>query len=881
MEIFNLEKFKNGLSEAERNENINKYGLNEMSRKKRKTFFQIYLESFKDIWIIILLVALLFKIALVVLSFFFPFFRASADGIEICSILASILLATGFSSFSEYKNTSRSEALQEEYSKTFAKVIVSGNIDNKLTKEITKYDTILLQAGDKVPVDGLLISGFVKVSQAALNGESREEEKSAASDFSHSLSTDYSSKHKIFTGSVVTSGEGLMIATVIGDETEIGKINLSLSEENERQDTSSLKLKKVASTIAKIGVSAAAIVALMHLFISFSALSFDFSGYIAEVFYILANTLMLMASVVIMAVPEGLPMMNSLVQSMNTESMYKKNILVTHKAAFSDSAYMDVLFTDKTGTVTQGVLTLCGFINARGEFTKDITDDIIKKSIVLNNLAKVSSTFKAIGSNNMDRALLNYAIEHDFVKDYGRDEIVEISGFDSEKKCSTAKLKDGSTLYKGASDYILDSITHYEMNGEVFEFGNEDRERLLQEMKTQMNRSMKLLSVVIMRDGKTILISVLCVRDDVRSDVVETMDILRSAGIQVIMVTGDGKHTAVSIARDANIVCDDENDLILSHDELEKMSDDELKANFSRLRVVSRAKPLDKKRLVLIAQEAGHVCAMTGDGVNDAPALKAADVGFAMGDGTAVAQEAGDVVILSNSLTSIKDCILNSRTMARSVSNFLIFQLTVNITTLLINIICPILGILEPFTIVQVLWINLIMDTLAAIAFGSEPPLERYMKKKPKKREESIITPYMKSAIATSACFISFVSISILSNLFHTRELLFPTYNSNALFLCVRTLMFTFFIYAVIFNSFNTRSENVTIFEGISRNKRFIFVMLFIAIMQTFIIQYGGVWFGTQRLEIKALLFALLLSLFILPVDVIRKCIVKKCNISN
>jgi magnesium-transporting ATPase (P-type) len=266
---------------------------------------------------------------------------------------------------------------------------------------------------------------------------------------------------------------------------------------------------------------------------------------------------------------------------------------------------------------------------------------------------------------------------------------------------------------------------------------------------------------------------------------------------------------------------------------------------------------------------------MTGDGVNDAPALKQADVGFAMGDGTAVAQEAGDVVILNNSLTSIKDCVLNSRTMAKSVGKFLIFQLTVNVSTLLMNIIAPILGWMEPFSIVEILWINLIMDTLAALAFGGEPILDRYMYEQPVKRTDDILTGYIKSAIGTSAIFITLGSVVILENAFGILNFVRPEgltdYGTFD-----RTFMFAFFIYSIIFNSLNTRSEKLNLFEHIGENKKFIIVMGGIFIMQTLLLEFGGSVFNTTPLTLKAYIVSIILALLIIPIDMIRKKIVNK-----
>ena len=586
---------------------------------------------------------------------------------------------------------------------------------------------------------------------------------------------------------------------------------------------------------------------------------------------------MLMASIVIMAVPEGLPMMNSLVQSMNTESMYKKNILVSHKAAFSDSAYMNLLFSDKTGTITEGNLSLVEFITGDGEVTDKLLNNDFIDAITVNNLAKVSEG-KAIGSNNMDRALLTYALSNNIKIDENEIEkkVKENNGFDSEKKCATVELTDGVIYWKGATEQIIDEVTHYmDADGGVKEFTAADKEKVEKQMMAEAERTMKLLSVAKIADGKKILLAVLCLRDNVRKDAIETVEVLNRAGIQVVMVTGDAEETATAIAKEAGILMDEKNDIVLTHEELEKMSDEELKKELPHLKVVSRAKPLDKKRLVSIAQQLENVCGMTGDGVNDAPALKQADIGFAMGDGTAVAQEAGDVVILNNSLTSIKDCVLNSRTMAKSVGKFLIFQLTVNISTLLMNIIAPILGWTEPFSIVQILWINLIMDTLAAMAFGGEPILDRYMNEQPAKRTDNILTSYIKSAIGTSAIFITLGSILILENIGGITSFVTPVSCADPE-LYEKTFMFAFFIYAIIFNSLNTRSEKFNLFEHISENKNFLLVMGAIFVLQTIIIEIGGKVFSTTMLEPKALLVSMALAILIIPVDLIRKAIVSK-----
>lgn len=872
------EELMRGLSDSQVNESKKKYGTNELAKKEAESLWSMFIGAFDDIWIKVLCAALVLKIVLAVLGVFVSALSSGNDVVEIVSIVIAIALATGFSTLSEYRNTSRSEALQEEYNKTYAKVVRNGKLVNILTSEIVKGDTILIQAGDKVPVDGLMFAGSIKVSQAALNGESRDESKKAAVSMEEAESTDYASVHKVFMGSVVTSGEGYMVATVIGDASELGKINKALTDdegEEERKDTSSLKLEVVAGGIGKLGVSAAAIAGVLHVILTLVRAEEAIT--LVSILLLIAEAVMLMASIVIMAVPEGLPMMNSLVQSMNTESMYKKNILVSHKAAFSDSAYMNVLFSDKTGTITEGNLSLVEFIVGNGEIVEHMQNKEFIEAITLNNLSKISAEGKAIGSNNMDRALLTYALSNGYnASQSGFEKVEEISGFDSEKKCATVTLKSGMVYWKGATENILDKVTHYVLpNGEEKEFTVADKKKVSEQMLIEAKRTMKLLSVAKIEDGKTILMAVLCLRDNVRKDAIETVHILNKAGIQVVMVTGDAEETAVAIAKEAGILKDEKKDLVLTHEQLEQLSDEELKKQLPNLKVVSRAKPLDKKRLVSISQQLDNVCGMTGDGVNDAPALKQADIGFAMGDGTAVAQEAGDVVILNNSLTSIKDCVLNSRTMAKSVGKFLIFQLTVNISTLLMNIIAPILGWTEPFSIVQILWINLIMDTLAAMAFGGEPILDRYMDTPPAKRTDNILTTYIKSAIGTSSVFITLGSILILENVAGITNFVTPA-NCADPELYEKTFMFAFFIYAIIFNSLNTRSERFNLFEHISENKKFGLVMGAIFVLQTIIIEIGGKVFNTTMLDVKTLLVSMLLAVLIIPVDMIRKAIISK-----
>ena len=391
MSDMNKEQLMCGLSDSQVNESKAKYGTNELAKKETESLWSMFIGAFDDIWIKVLCAALALKVILAILGIFVPALSGGNDVVEIISIVIAIALATGFSTLSEYRNTSRSEALQEEYSKTYAKVMRNGKLVNILTSEIVKGDTILVQAGDKVPADGLIFEGKIKVSQAALNGESRDENKAAVSDMADAESTDYSSVGKVFMGSVVTSGEGYMVATVIGDNSELGKINKALTdtdEEEERKDTSSLKLEGVAAGIGKLGVSAAAIAGILHVVLTL--VRADEAITVVSVLLVIAEAVMLMASIVIMAVPEGLPMSVTLSLALSMRKMLKSNNLVRKMHACETMGATTVICTDKTGTLTQNQMTVykTNFYGLKDQQLADNENSrLIKEGIAVNTTA--------------------------------------------------------------------------------------------------------------------------------------------------------------------------------------------------------------------------------------------------------------------------------------------------------------------------------------------------------------------------------------------------------------------------------------------------------------------------------------------------------------
>ena len=877
-----MKNFK-GLTSAEVQASKNTHGDNRLSSKEANSLLSIFIEAFQDQWILILLAALGLKIIFNFVGMIFPTI-GEANWYEAISLIFAILMSTGFSAISQYRNEQKFNTLQEEASKTNAKVYRDGKLKEVLVDSIVKGDQILLQSGDKVPVDGIILEGKLKVNQAVLNGESEDAKKLPLGDQEEPDSSDLFTELKVFRGTVVTSGEAVMEATQIGDNTVLGSINTSLQEDS-KDSPSKEKLNQLAGNIGVLGYSAGGAYSVINLVLGFIALNKANNLNGGSIFLLIIETILFAVTIIIMAVPEGLPMMLALVSSMNSGRLLAQNILVRHPDTIETAGYMNILFSDKTGTITEGKLSVVDFFLADGTLYAatgetnapdfDTMSDSLKSEMIngigLNNDAMIADG-NAVGSNATDRALLDFLIGRDSLN-FDTNSITEKQQFNSATKFASVTTNDGKTYIKGAPEFILNDCYYYlDKDGYKQNFTDDIKTRFQELSLEQANRSMRLLAILNTNGNDKVLIGIVCIRDNVRSSIKQTVETMNRAGVQVVMVTGDRKETAVAIAKEAGIVTG-ENDLVLTHDELTALSDQELKQKLPFLKVVSRALPMDKKRLIEAAQDLDMVAGMTGDGVNDSPALKSADVGFSMGDGTEVAREASDIVILNNSLTSIEKAVLYGRTMSKSVSKFIIFQLTVNVTTIAMSLLSPLLGLKEPFTIIQILWINLIMDTLAALAFGEEPTLDRYMNEKPVAKKANILTGYMKSAIGVASVFITVVCLAILKNVGGIQD--FIT-NGTGNFEMVTTFTFTVFIYAVIFNSLNTRSNGFNVFEHISENKKFSIVMISIVVVQTLIIQFGGKVFSTVPMDIHHYIVALLIAVLIIPADFIRKALTKK-----
>lgn len=861
---------RTGLTAEQVEESRNKHGSNSLTQIPAEPLWKKILEGFKDPMIMILLVALAVQVVL--------FFLGQAEWFEPAGILIAIMIANGVASVSESKQEGKASALKaEEEAKETAKVIRDGKLEEIHVSEIVVGDIVYLQAGDKIPADGIVIEGELKVDQAALNGETEEADKIPCVDGASYDVKDLLNRYYAYRGTVVCGGEGYMEIKVVGDNTLFGELALEVQEET-RETPLQVKLGKLAKQISTFGYIGA--IAIVVGVMAKTLITGSIPSGIYEWIRLIMDAITVAVTIIVCAVPEGLPMLTSILLSFQSMRMAKDNVLVHKINGLETAGSLSILFSDKTGTITEGRLSVVEMatgnvtvFNALSKMPSNLALDVIT-GIGVNNSA-VASDGVIIGGNSTDRALMAFLMSSNAVNSMTKEDVRAFNAFDSNRKMSSVTItRDGNsvTYVKGAPEKIIERCTHYiDENGEIKELV--EKNYLTSYIDAQAGRSMRLLAVAKVdgtsEDAELTLVCVISIRDNVRKEAIDAIKEVQNAGIQVVMVTGDRKETAVAIAKEAGLLQSND-DVALTSAEMAEKSDEELKKILPHLRVVSRALPTDKSRLVRIAQELDLVIGMTGDGVNDSPALKKADVGFAMGSGTEVAKEAGDITILDDNFASIEKAILYGRTMFKSIRKFLIFQLTVNVAAVLTCFIGPLLGENVVLTVIQLLLINLAMDTLAAIAFGSEPALKEYMREKPIPRNASIISKDMFTQIIISALYITFICLSILflppiRNLFGNVD---TTYLKSALFAT--------FMMAITFNGFNARTSHMNPFEGLGRNKSFLIVMFAIFAMQFIFVTFGGNVLSVESLSPMSWLICVVLAFLVVPIDMIRKAFTKK-----
>ena len=862
-----------GLTTDEARLSRERHGKNELTKKKGKSFIAHFFSNLGDPIIKILLFALVVNLLVV--------FRGG-DIAETIGIGVSVFLATFISTVSERGSEAAFRRLSDECSNTVCRVRRDGGIVSLPLSEIVVGDIVLIGAGENIPADGFILDGSLRVDQSALTGESKEIEKYP----NDNTALSPEKINALFRGCPVLSGDGEFEVTAVGDATFLGEISREIQLDT-RESPLKIRLSKLAKQISRLGYAAAFLVALATLFGAF-VLDSAFEGEIIlmklrNIPFLLENLLhafMLALTVIVVAVPEGLPMMIAVVLSSNIKKMLRDNVLVRKPVGIEAAGSMNILFTDKTGTLTEGKMSVSKILLADGSEHESFGHlkkknpceaQLYALSCMYNTSSVLSADKKtALGGNATERALLISLGENACPAGY---EVTEKLPFDSEKKYSSATLfgKRHITLFKGAPEILLPKISHSADGTPLFRLFSRFTSRI-SELTAAGGRVLLIAAYDgdardgIIPDGLSLVCAVL-LEDKIRRSARHSVSELEGAGIQVVMLTGDNADTARSIAKECGIIRG-KKDIVLHGDELSRISDDELKHILPRLAVVARVLPTDKSRLVRIAQECELVVGMTGDGINDAPALRRADIGFSMGGGTQVAKDASDIIILDNDLASIAKAVLYGRTIFKSIRKFITLQLTMNFSAVGISMIGPFIGFDAPVTVVQMLWVNIIMDTLGGLAFAGEAPLSHCMKERPKRRDEPILNGYMINEIVTLSLFT--VGLSVV---FLTMPSISATFRYSPDSIYLLTAFFAFFIFASLFNCLGARTDRLWLFSGMAKNRAFVFIMLLVGTVQLLFTYLGGSVLRTAPLTARELMFTMLIASSVLPVELIRKLI--------
>ncbi|MBT3716172.1 MAG: calcium-translocating P-type ATPase, PMCA-type [Deltaproteobacteria bacterium] len=871
-----------GLSDNAVSESRKFYGANVVTAQEAEGFFDKLRTNLKDPIIVILIVALAVTVFLAAMGF--------APWYEGLGIAFAVVMATLIATWSEYSNENEFQRLLEEASKVKVKVFRNSTMVEILIDDLVVNDLVLLQPGDTVPADGYLLTGEIELNESALTGESETVKKTGGADEKHSEAEE---KYEMSRAALVVDGEAVMKVLEVGDKTKYGVTLKELTSAESRPSPLQEKLATLGRQISRFGYVGALFIAFSfmfnHIFLEGGGWEIYFSKPTPEIIYHIVTAIILAIIIIVVAVPEGLPMMIAVVLSMNMRKLLKAKVLVRKLLGIETSGSLTILFTDKTGTLTQGKLTVSELLLGNAEHFqsyKDIPENLRETvSFALrNNTPALIDTGdpenpKIVGANPTGQALLRF-LDKDLAK---QDDVkVKINiPFNSTYKFSATQVEGSQnlTMVKGAAEIVLDGCTHYlDVNGKKVEL---DSEKIKKEMLGLSKRAMRLIGLAVSNQNlgeenvlpsDLTLVGIFGLRDEMRKESKTAVETVRRAGIQVVMITGDAKDTAQAIASEVGIL-EKEKELVLTSKELGEISDEELIKILPDLRVVARALPADKNRLVKLAKSMNWVVGMTGDGVNDAPAVKNADVGFSMGDGTDMTKESSDIVILDNNFISLTNAVRYGRTLLKSIRKFLIFQLTVNVAAILVAFLGPFFGIDLPLTMTQLLWVNIVMDTLAAFAFSGEAALKRYMNEKPIPKDESLISGDMWSAILIDGIFMASISIYFLTSdfvagLFVCDEVRCPDPELNLVLL---TGFFGFFVFMNNFNKFNARTEGLNLFEHITENRNFLVVVILIFFLQTTFTYFGGEVLRTVGLTLEEWFYVLAFAITIIPLDLTRK----------
>jgi calcium-translocating P-type ATPase len=878
-----------GLSDKEVETSRSQYGSNEIPDSEPTTFWDEFKETFSDPMIRVLLAIA----ALMIVMFFFGY----AEIYEPMGTIVAVLIVAFVSAKTGVASDTKYRELKDSTKKDECKVYRNGVVTVIEVDDVVVGDKILLQSGNKIPADGILVSGNLFVDNSALNGEAEECKKTEADpsvQLAEEITGDtFVDKHSLFRGAVVLDGEGILDVRKVGLKTMMGKMAEEM-QEDEPDSPLKVKLAKLANQISTFGYIGAIVIAVLYLchgVIVAGGLSAFFALGVKAVLTKIVDAVSLAVVIIVCAVPEGLPLMISLVLMQNTSKMLDHNVLVRKAEGIETAGSLNILFSDKTGTITKGMLEVVDFFTADGrsieisELSKHSkVKGLVDLAIGKNTQSMFDAEHRVIGGNATDQAMMKFLGEESYkmLADSKEYVVTASQGFNSTNKFSQARIDSiGKTFYKGAPERLLAKATKYlDESGEIKTLDKAVLDKKIDELAEKAMRvlafgySEQAMTENVINDDE-VIIGLVGIRDDVRPEARDAIKEVQDAGIQVVMITGDRLETAVAIAKDAGLL-KEPTDRAISSAELNEMSDDEVKKIVKDIRVIARALPTDKSRMVRICQEMNLVVGMTGDGVNDSPALKRADVGFAMGSGTEAAKEAGKIVILDDNFKSIKDAIWYGRTIYHNILKFCKFQLVINVAAVVVSAISPFFGIEEPLKVTHLLFVNLVMDGLGAIMLGNEPALEKYMDEPPRRRDESIVSKKMMGQIVTMGLYLTIISFVYLKapffkNLFDNEEQHLTGY-------------FVLFIVSALFNGFNVRDDGYGIFKGLDQNTGFLKVFFAIIIVQALIVNAGlvpltvfkwiGEMFSCTPFGIQGWIAVILLAFTMIPVDLIRKTIV-------
>ncbi len=859
-----------GLTNAQVIASRKKYGTNEMPRPKLKSAWQFFIEVFQDKLNIILLVMMCMFIGLAIMGYG-SVYEAIGIGV-VLFVVATTTVAI------KVRGQRSAEELRIKSSMLFADVLRDGKIVHIDSTDVVVDDIVILRAGETICADGYVIDGTIAVNNAILNGESDACDKTPAPQKykynreKNITADDYTDAFSVFAGTTVLSGECKMRVTRVGATTENAKIMTSLSNIEEVKTTLQIQLDKLADFISKIGGACATIIFLVLLIVNINTNGMATD---ASMLYMIFSALTVALTIFVAAVPEGLPFIIGIITSQNVATMIKNNILAKNPSKIPEAGNIQLLCTDKTGTLTRGFLEPVHNFDANGnDIGFDSTIGGTVKSMFLQNIALTGgATFgtsgEIIGGNLTSRALMA-AVQADaehITELQNQKQAIHRLPFDSKHKFSATMTKDGVVFYMGAPEVVLTHTTHMiDSAGEVVKINKRQISKLIEQ---NAKRAMRLVAFAFSKSwandnqmpNDLVFISIVAMRDQVRDGVTDVVGALQESGVQVMMITGDILDTARAIGVDCGIITDD-NDIAITSAEFEQMTDQEAKRALKKIKVIARAMPETKLRVVKLAQELGLCIGMCGDGTNDAPALKRADVGFAMGDGTDVCKESGDIIITDNNFLSIANCILLGRTFVHNVISFLRFQLPINFALVILSVLFPIIFGFDAFTAVQILIINIVMDSLNSMAFGGEPARPEYMREPAQGKHAPLITRSVLGRIAWTT--IGFIAVFAMMEIPSVRA----NFATPELYMSAR---FALLVIMAIVNGFCVRTDGFNLLRGLSKNPMFVWVALGVVGSTVLCVSFGGAVLQLVPMNISQWAIVCGLSLMIIPINWVRK----------